>query len=58
MTNTIKVELTMQELEVVYAALEAASFGAGMTGSDVTEYRAIMGKLAVAAQQQVENDNV
>jgi len=50
MSNTIKVELTIEEIELVYAVLEA----------EVTDptVRAIMGKLAVAAQQQLENENV
>ena len=48
MTNTIKVELTIEEIELVYALLEA----------EATDVRAIMGKLAVAAQQHLENENV
>ena len=50
MTNTIKVEMTMEEIELVYAVLEAEATDPAV--------RAIMGKLAVAAQQHLENENV
>jgi hypothetical protein len=49
-TNTIKVELTIEEIELVYALLEAEVRDPWIGG--------IMGKLAVAAQQHLENENV
>mgnify|MGYP006268932737 CR=1 FL=1 len=46
----IKVELTLEQLELVYAVLEGEV--------DDPVIRAIMGTLAVAAQQRLENENV
>ena len=44
----VKVELTMEELELVYAVLEGEATDPIIRG--------IMGKLAVAAQEQLESN--